>query len=62
MNAENEKESVEEELTQLLNAQPSRQDELYEFVYNHLKAIARNRLAGENRQKSLETTDLVNEA
>lgn len=62
MNSENEDGSAQEDLTQLLNALPRRQDELYEFVYNHLKAIARNRLAGENRAKSLETTDLVNEA
>ena len=52
----------QEQLTQLLQSLPERQDELYEFVYNHLKAIARNRLAGENREKSLHTTDLVNEA
>ena len=55
-------EADQEQLTQLLQALPNRQDELYEFVYNHLKAIARNRLAGENREKSLQTTDLVNEA
>ena len=52
----------QEQLTQLLQSLPERQDELYEFVYNHLKAIARNRLAGENREKSLQTSDLVNEA
>ena len=55
-------EADRENLTQLLQSLPNRQDELYEFVYNHLKAIARNRLAGENREKSLQTTDLVNEA
>lgn len=55
-------ESDREQLTQLLQGLPSRQDELYEFVYQHLKAIARNRLAGENREKAPQTTDLVNEA
>lgn len=50
------------DLTQLLQAFPQRQDELYSFVYSHLKAIARNRLANENRSKALQTTDLVNEA
>lgn len=49
-------------VTQMLHALPSRQDELYEFVYNHLKAIARNRLTGENHEKTLQTTALVNEA
>ncbi len=56
------REAERENLTQLLQALPSGQDELYDFVYNHLKAIARNRLIGENREKSLHTTDLVNEA
>ncbi|MFK7738000.1 MAG: ECF-type sigma factor [Pirellulaceae bacterium] len=54
--------SDSENLTRLLQELPSRQDELYEFVYNHLKSIARNRLLGESRNKSLQTTDLVNEA
>ncbi|MEO1529328.1 MAG: ECF-type sigma factor [Planctomycetota bacterium] len=49
-------------LTELLQVLPRRQDELYEFVYSHLKAIARNRLSTENREKTLQTTDLVNEA
>jgi RNA polymerase sigma factor (TIGR02999 family) len=49
-------------LTDLLQSLPSRQDELYELVYNHLKAIASNRLAMENRDQALETTALVNEA
>jgi len=62
MKAENDNESDQANLTQLLHSLPGKQDELYEFVYNHLKAIARNRLAGENRNKSLHTTDLVNEA
>ncbi|MEL7499998.1 MAG: ECF-type sigma factor [Planctomycetota bacterium] len=49
-------------VTDLLNALPGKQEDLYELVYDHLKAIARNRLAGENRQKALQTTALVNEA
>lgn len=62
MRSENEDESVKDDVTQLLQSLPQRQDELYEFVYNHLKAIARNRLSAENRDKSLQTTALVNEA
>ena len=50
------------ELTQLLRALPGGQNELYEFVYSHLKAIAQNRLLGENPGKSIQATDLVNEA
>lgn len=60
--AENSDDSAREDVTRLLQALPSGQDELYEFVYNHLKAIARNRLSAENRDKSLQTTALVNEA
>ena len=52
----------QEDLTRLLQSLPSRQDELYDFVYSHLKAIAHNRLTAENRNKSLQTTALVNEA
>lgn len=52
----------EENLTQLLQVLPRRQDELYDFVYSHLRAIAHNRLSNENREKTLQTTDLVNEA
>ncbi len=62
MNEDSKEPVASDDLTQLLQALPERQDELYGFVYNHLKAIARNRLGGEDRQKSLETTDLVNEA
>lgn len=51
-----------EDLTRMLQSLPSRQDELYEFVYSHLKAIAHNRLSAENRNSSLQTTALVNEA
>ncbi len=54
--------AADENLTQLLQALPKRQDELYEFVYAHLKAIARNRLVTEDREKTLQTTDLVSEA
>lgn len=54
--------SEKNELTQLLRALPESQDQLYEFVYSHLKVIARNRLSGENPAKTLQTTDLVNEA
>lgn len=57
-----ENESEREDVTRLLQALPSQQDELYGFVYSHLKAIAHNRLSVENREKSLQTTALVNEA
>ncbi len=57
-----ENDGEKEALTELLQALPARQEELYELVYSHLKAIARNRLSTENRAKSLQTTDLVNEA
>lgn len=59
---QSEKDLPEGNLTELLQVLPRRQDELYEFVYTHLKAIARHRLSTENRQKTLQTTDLVNEA
>lgn len=62
MNADSDNNSAQEHVTQLLQALPKRQDELYEFVYSHLKVIARNRLASENRKQSLETTALVHEA
>lgn len=52
-----------EDVTQMLQAVSSgQQDALYEQVYSQLKAIARNRLSSENRQKTLQTTALVNEA
>lgn len=51
-----------DDVTRLLRSFPSQQDALYEFVYNHLKAIAHNRLSAENRDKSLQTTALVHEA
>lgn len=51
-----------EDLTQLLRDAPVRQDQLYDLVYGHLKAIAKNRLLAENRSEALETTALVNEA
>lgn len=62
MSSENDDQSVQDDVTQLLQSLPQRQDELYEFVYTHLKAIARNRLSAESRDKSLQTTALVNEA
>ena len=55
-------ETARDDLTRLLQALPASQDELYEFVYGHLKVIARNRLLSEKRHESLETTALVNEA
>ncbi|MFK7819530.1 MAG: ECF-type sigma factor [Planctomycetaceae bacterium] len=61
MNTENQSQQPDD-LTRLLHSGPERQDELYEVVYGHLKAIAKNRLLGENREKSLQTTALVNEA
>ncbi|TWU58488.1 RNA polymerase sigma factor [Rubripirellula tenax] len=60
--SDRENESEKDDVTRLLRDFPNRQDELYEFVYNHLKAIAHNRLASENRDKSLQTTALVHEA
>jgi RNA polymerase sigma-70 factor, ECF subfamily len=51
-----------ENVTRLLQASPAEHDKLYELVYEQLKAIARNRLLSENREKSLQTTALVNEA
>lgn len=62
MSDEDKNKSAPEHVTQLLRSLPSGQDELYEFVYSHLKAIARNRLSAENRSQSLDTTALVNEA
>ncbi len=62
MSAENNDDSAQQDVTRLLQSLPIRQDELYEFVYSHLKAIARNRLSAESRVKSLNTTELVNEA
>lgn len=65
MNSDNESTDTpasEENLTQLLQALPQNQDELYDFVYNHLRAIASNRLTGESNNKLLDTTDLVSEA
>lgn len=62
MNPEETPSQEQQDVTRLLQAYPARQDELYQFVYSHLKAIARNRLATENREKTLQTTALVNEA
>lgn len=62
MSVNGDDETARKDVTQLLQALPLRQEELYEFVYTHLKAIARNRLSAENRAKSLDTTALVNEA
>jgi len=62
MNVNIENEPEKEGVTELLRSLPEKQDELYELVYGHLKAIARNRLYGENREKGLQTTALVNEA
>lgn len=58
----NDDQTPREDLTRLLQALPGKQDELYEFVYAHLKAIAHNRLSVEKRGKSFQTTALVNEA
>ena len=49
-------------ITTLLQALPSRQDELYSLVYNHLKAIAHNRVSAEGKAGALEATALVSEA
>lgn len=62
MNKESADELRSDDVTRLLHSGAECQDELYELVYGHLKAIARNRLHAENREKSLQTTALVNEA
>lgn len=49
-------------VTSLLAAFPQEQDQLYELVYDHLKAIAHNRISIQDRGNALETTALVNEA
>ena len=49
-------------VTNLLRSLPGAQDELYELVYGHLKAIANKRLASENRAQTFQATALVNEA
>ena len=48
-------------VTELLHSLPDRQNELYDLVYDHLKAIAQNRIAGEWNGE-LQATALVNEA
>ena len=55
-------ELVKESVTSLLQYLPERQDELYQLIYEHLKALARNRLCGEQRHNGLQATSLVNEA
>ncbi len=62
MKADDSDESAQGDVTRMLQALPDRQDELYEFVYSHLKAIAYNRLSTESPDKSLQATALVNEA
>lgn len=62
MTTDNQKKPDEEDVTHLLRAAPGGENALYELVYDHLKAIARNRLSGENRVNAPETTALVNEA
>ena len=52
----------DEEVTELLQALPERQDELYQLVYDQLKSLARNRLWGEQGVNCLQATSLVNEA
>lgn len=52
----------EPSVTSYLASLPEGRDDLYELVYNHLKAIARNRLSAQDRANALETTALVNEA
>lgn len=56
------KEKAEGTVTNLLAAFPQEQDQLYELVYDHLKAIAHNRISSQDRGNALETTALVNEA
>ena len=49
-------------VTDLLQSLPNRENQLYELVYGNLRAIANNRLAAEHNSKTLDTTELVNEA
>ena len=49
-------------VTRLLGAMPGDQNELYELVYSHLRAIAHNRLSAQDRAGAMNTTALVNEA
>lgn len=60
--SEDDDETARDDVTRMLRSLPAAQDELYEFVYGHLKAIAYNRLSSENPDKSLQATALVNEA
>ena len=52
----------DEGVTDLLQALPERQDELYQLIYKHLKSLARNRLWDEKGYNCLQATSLVNEA
>lgn len=49
-------------VTRLLSSLPEGKDELYELVYDQLKAIARSRLRFDDRKDAIGTTGLVNEA
>ncbi|MEO1614651.1 MAG: ECF-type sigma factor [Planctomycetota bacterium] len=49
-------------VTSLLEALPQEHNQLYELVYEHLKAIAHNRISAQDRANALDTTALVNEA
>lgn len=55
-------EPVKDSVTSLLKSLPERQDELYQLVYDNLKALARKRLHGERKDNSLQASSLVNEA
>lgn len=59
---ENQSEPGEQSITSLLGAESQEQDELYLLVYDHLRAIAHNRLSVQDRANALDTTTLVNEA
>lgn len=60
MNRENQQ--PEGSVTSLLASLPEGQEQLYELVYRHLKAIAHNRLSAQDRGNAFDTTGLVNEA
>jgi RNA polymerase sigma-70 factor, ECF subfamily len=62
MNEPNDQDAEAEDVTRLLHGSSEQRDKLYALVYDQLKAIARNRLRAENREKSFQTTALVNEA
>lgn len=62
MNERNSTGHEEQAVTRYLQGTPEDRDKLYDLVYQQLRIIASNRLRGEDRVKSFQTTSLVNEA